>query len=332
MLYNWGYSNYYNPYYGGYGVSPSTTVVQQPVVYDYAQPINSLSASPDEAVVNQADSAFDQARQAFAREDYAGALRLADQAVSQMPNDPTLHEFRALTLFAMGRYDEAAAVLYTVLSVGPGWDWTTLIGLYGNPDVYTQQLRALENYCNEHRQSAAGHFVLAYQYLTEGHADAAVSQLKTVVALQPKDQLAAQLLQQLEQPKSTTGEVNIAKNQAIPSPPGAISPAGATTSPGTVTTGKEGRLEGTWTAHPNQDTTITVTFKDPQHFDWKVVHQGQEHEIQGEMNYGNGVLTLSQNQNNAMAGNVQWQADNQFNFKVVGGGPSDPGLTFTKTS
>ena len=59
-----------------------------------------------------------------------------------MPNDPTLHEFRRLVLFALDRYDEAAAALYAVLSVGPGWDWTTLISLYGDPETYTQQLRA----------------------------------------------------------------------------------------------------------------------------------------------------------------------------------------------
>ena len=77
-----------------------------------------------------------------------------------MPNDPTLHEFRRQTLFALGRYDEAAAPLYAVLSAGPGWDWTTLISLYADPEAYTQQLRALEDYCTQNPNSAAGHFVL----------------------------------------------------------------------------------------------------------------------------------------------------------------------------
>ena len=45
MLYNWGYSNYYNPYYGGggYGGGGNAVVVQQPVVYDYSQPIDPQS-------------------------------------------------------------------------------------------------------------------------------------------------------------------------------------------------------------------------------------------------------------------------------------------------
>ena len=45
--------------------------------------------------------------------------------------------------------------MYAVLSVGPGWDWTTLISLYPNVDVYTAQLRALEDYCKANPQSAS---------------------------------------------------------------------------------------------------------------------------------------------------------------------------------
>src|SRR5207253_1404093 len=105
--------------------------------------------------------------------------------------------FRALVLFALGRYDDAAASLYATLSVGPGWDWTTLIGLYPGIDTYTEQLRALEAYCNQNPNSAPARFDLAYHYLTAGHAPQAVAQLEAVVQLQPQDKLSAQLLKQL---------------------------------------------------------------------------------------------------------------------------------------
>src|SRR5262249_21185560 len=156
-------------------------VVEQPVVYDYAQPIDATAAPPEESVTNQSMGTFDQARDAFRQGDYTRALDLTDQAIRQLPNDPTLHEFRALVLFALKRYDEAAAAIYAVLSVGPGWDWTTLIGLYDNPETYTQQLRALEDYVGRNPQSPAARFVLAYHYLTDGHPDAALGQLKEVV-------------------------------------------------------------------------------------------------------------------------------------------------------
>ena len=75
-----------------------------------------------------------------------------------------------------------------------------------------------------------------------------------------------------------------------------------------------------------------MTFQDQDHFTWKVAHQGQEHEFQGSSSYVNGILTLAQDQDNAMVGDLNWQDPNHFQFKVLGGGPSDPGLTFAKTS
>ncbi len=326
MLYNWGYSNYSNPYYGGVGYG-GAAAVQQPIVYDYGQPIDATAPPPDDSVATQAVSTFDQARESFKQGDTTHALDLVDQALRQMPNDPALHEFRALTLFALARYDEAAAALYAVLSVGPGWDWSTLIGLYGNPDTYTQQLRALESYVTQNQNSAAGRFVLAYHYLTQGHMNEAADQLKAVVTLQPKDQLSAQLLQQIQQkegsPASGSPATPPTENAPAPAPSVASNPA---------PTGKEGNLQGTWTAQPSKDTTITVNFQDKGHFTWKVAHQGQDHQFQGDSSYVNGILTLAQDQNNAMVGDVNWQDPNHFQFKVLGGGPSDPGLTFAKSS
>jgi hypothetical protein len=63
-----------------------------------------------------------------------------------MPKDAATHEFRSLTQFALGKYQEAAATIYAVLAVGPGWDWTTLSSMYPDIDTYTAQLRKLEEY------------------------------------------------------------------------------------------------------------------------------------------------------------------------------------------
>jgi tetratricopeptide (TPR) repeat protein len=321
MLYNWGYSNYNNPYYGGgYGDGGNVAAVQQPGAFDYSQPIDPQSTPPDDTVVTQANSVFDNAREAFKGGDYAKALSLVDQALKTTPNDATLHEFRALCLFGLQRYDEAAAVLYAVLSVGPGWDWTTLISLYADPETYTQQLRALESYCTQHPQSASSRFVLGYHYLTEGHAEAAVRQLKYVQTLQPKDQLTAQLITQLQHTDQSAASTDLAgQGAAAPTSVAAAVPAGA--------------LEGRWTAQPSPDTTITVNFVDKGHFAWKVTRQGKDQQFDGTSSYENGILTLVQTQNNnAMVGNVIWKDPNHFTFKVVGGGPSDPGLSFTKAS
>ena len=87
-------------------------------------------------------SSYDQAREAFKSGDYPQALQLDQQALAQSPNDATMHEFLALVYFAQGKYPQAATPLYAVLSVRPGWDWTTLSGMYADVDTYTRQLRA----------------------------------------------------------------------------------------------------------------------------------------------------------------------------------------------
>jgi tetratricopeptide (TPR) repeat protein len=323
MLYNWGYSNYSNPYYGGGYDGGNTVVVQQPVVYDYGQPIDSQTAPPDQTVSNQAVATFDSAREAFKAGDYGKALDLVNQAITTMPNDATLHEFRAQALFAMKRYDEAAATLYGVLSAGPGWDWTTLISLYADPEVYTQQLRALEAFASQNPSSAAAHFVLAYQYLTEEHPEAAVLELKTVMALQPKDTLASQIWQQLEQSQNQPASGTAADAQ----PTQVASPSTTASAP----TGKEGKLEGSWSAQPSKDITITFSLQTDGRFDWSVNRAGKDQKFAGKSSYENGILTLVQDQNNnTMVGNVNWTDEGHFTFKVMGAAPSDPGLSFAK--
>jgi tetratricopeptide (TPR) repeat protein len=140
-------------------------------------------------------------RDAFKNAEYAEALELVDLPLKlkTLSSDASLHEFRALCLFALKRYDESASELSAVLSAGPGWDWPTLISLYGTPGTYTQQLRVLETYCSEHPQSTECRFVLAYHYLTAGHVGAAIRQLQNVSALQPENQLPAQLIRRIQQ-------------------------------------------------------------------------------------------------------------------------------------
>jgi tetratricopeptide (TPR) repeat protein len=264
----------------------------------------------------------------FVRGDYQLALAEANRAIAIVPNDTLMHEFRALCLFALGRYDESAASLYAVLSVGPGWDWTTLINLYSSPETYTQQVRALENVCTQNPKSAADRFVLAYHYLTQSHTDEALAQLKAVASLQPNDTLSAQLVQQLEKAQGPSSNTPIAQGPNPSTPPAPETPTPASPS----ASARERKLEGTWTAQPSPDTRITLSFQDPEHFTWKVSHNGQEREFKGSSSQANGVLTLAQDQNNAMVGSINWPDDNHFQFKVLGGGPSDPGLSFAKSS
>ena len=217
---------YANPYYTAPPPSTTTIVIQG---LDYAQPLPAPTIeqtviayppAPDPAVVRageplpttppppppQDDTAtaavrlFDAARQSFKAGQYLDAQAKVEEAIAKLPSDAALHEFRALTMFAQGKYTDAAGGLYAVLANGPGWNWQTVGPLYGDPGDYTNQLRALEQYVIGHPDAGDGHFLLAYHYLVLGNKDDAVKQFKEVVRVQPADTLSAELLNALTTP------------------------------------------------------------------------------------------------------------------------------------
>ena len=62
-------------------------------------------------------------------------------------------------------------------------------------------------------------------------------------------------------------------------------------------------------------------------------HQGKKQQFSGKYTFDNGILTLVQDDNKGvMVGNVSWQDENHYNFKVMGASPGDPGLTFAKAA
>jgi tetratricopeptide (TPR) repeat protein len=344
---SWGYSSFVNPYYAPAAVvqQPTTVVVQQPVVYDYSRPLDVTSPPPAQSVIDQAVASLDSARASFQAGDYVQALKLADQAIQQTPNDPTLHEFRSMCLFALGRYDDASVPMYSVLSTGPGWDWTTMAGLYPNIEIYTQQLRSLEAYCNANPQAASARFLLAAHYMTQGFNDAAAAILKQVVALQPRDNLSAQLLTALtasppadQTQASSTPEQPPAAATAVAAQPGTepvpnqAAGAGATDAAGpSLPTGPvPAQLAGTWSASPAKDVTISLAMDPEEGFTWKVTERGQSRQFQGAATFDNDVLALSPPDQPPMVGTVAWKDDAHFQFKAIGAPPNDPGLTFSK--
>jgi hypothetical protein len=336
-LWDWCYTPFFNPYWGG-GLG-GVAVVEQPVLvpvvpFDYSQPIPTEVAPGGTESNEAALAAFARARTAFQQGQYEESLRLVDETIRGLPNDAIAHEFRALVLFALGRYDEAASVLYAVLSAGPGWDWATLIGLYPSVDVYTNQLRAAEAYRNAHPQSPQAHFVLAYHYLTEGYKDAARLELRKVVELEPKDTLSAQLLRSLE-----NVEAGNAAPQGAGAPPAGEKPADAgdalppVLEPPVAAEAKGPGMEaiqGKWTASPRDGVEITLAIQADGGFTWVVKQVSGVRTIEGKANLAGKVLTLTQTNGDSLVGEVDLRDGGVMVFRLIGAGPEDPGLTFRK--
>ena len=213
--YNWGYASYSNPYYAEAPVA-EPIVIQQTIAggepqtvsvpalaYDYSQPINTQAAPPPAEVADPAVAKFDAAREAFRSGDYAGALRLTDEALKVAPErrhpprvpgagavrgrevrprrGPALR--RPLGRPRLGLDDDGRPVPRASTCTPPS------SASWSRSSAPTPS-------------STSGRFVLAYHYLTQGNTDAAVAQLKQVVALAPDDKLSAQLVKQFSKPGS----------------------------------------------------------------------------------------------------------------------------------
>lgn len=332
MAYDSGYYPYYNPYW-----YPPVT---QTVVYNYSTPIpvaTNVGADPNLAATNNSgpppspqseNPAFDAARAAFRAGDYRAALASVDTAIAKTPTDSVFHEFRALTLFALQDYKQAAGVIHSLLAVGPGWDWTTMSGLYADPDAYTQQLRALEQFTRANPKAADAHFLLAYHYTTTGHSEAAATQLQQVVKLMPTDKLAGELLRMVQGPPKQ-------ETPATPPDP-AVAEAPATPADGGPQPDPIDKdlLPGSWSASRPDGSSFSLNLTDDGKFTWKFALPKQKgDEFGGTYSIDGPVLILQREGGGggALAGTATFDGDDKFNFRMVGAPPEDKGLDFGKS-
>jgi len=329
----YGAGGYVNPYYAA---MPATVVASAP--YDYSQPIvvnNYITSdvAPNAASAAQAapapaadasDAVVDDALAKFKAGDYMAALAGLDKAVRLAPRDSVLHEVRALALFALGRYPEAAAALNSVLAVAPGMDWTTVSNIYGSVDAYTQHLRTLEAFCRTNPGDAAAHFVLAYHYLVGGHAELAAQALQVVVAKQPGDMVAKRLLQALQPPPAE--EPAPVPAAAAPAADGKAEAAAEAAPP----SGPETDLVGTWKASTGDD-TVELTITADSKFTWKSTPKGRPAiELSGTIDTARDAIALVSEKAGTMTGKVVSKGADAFEFTLAGAPADAKPITFQR--
>ncbi len=308
--YGFGYWGYDNPYY------TESYPVGGDVVIDYSQPMVVESADVSGTTVAAEATApgmadFEAARQAFYQGDYAAALAATNKALSALPNAPIVHEFRALVLFAQGKYQEAAAGLYSVLTVGPGWDWTTLSSLYPSVQDYTEQLRALEANVRANPQAFDARFVLAYHYLTTGSKTAAANQLKKIYADRPEDRLVKELL-------LMTGGAEAAGIEPVAQPAASEAPAVPAAD-----------LIGRWTAAGEGKATFAMELTKDGNFSWTYTRGSKSQEVKGVYAVDGNVLAMEPESGGQMLAEVSRLEGGSFKFSLLGAPPGDPGLKFS---
>jgi tetratricopeptide (TPR) repeat protein len=318
LIYDTGYHSYHNPY------PVRAQVVYRGSNFDYSQPITRVAvntAPEDEAAVEEinqrSESIIADSQDAFKQRNYLVALELADKAIAESPGDGALHEYRALVLFALGKYGDAAGVLNPVLASGPGWDWSTMIALYDSQQTYTDQLQKLEAYTEAQPDSADTHFLLGYHYMVCGHTDLATPQFDLAAELMPADSVSRQL-------------GNLTRSSADPeddTQPAEDTDASDTPEAEPVPLEK---LTGTWTSRRDDGSTVTLSFKDDGKFVWSYLDEGKTTEFSGDYSMNDNGLLVLDSEESQMVASVDMPEDQSMNFVLAGGPPDDPGLDFTK--
>ncbi|MSR56948.1 MAG: hypothetical protein EXS05_04670 [Planctomycetaceae bacterium] len=347
IYYASGYGHYQNPF-----LDPPTGQVSS--VTDYSKPIQlaadqaaneastAAGAGNDAARQSTYDErlarilrspqaaagmkSFDAAREAFQSRDFDQASKQVNAALGELPRDPALHEFRALVQFARGEYLESAAAIYAVLSVAPGWNWSTLSGLYADQADYTQQLRSLEVYSKAHRDEAAPAFLLAYQYVTCRHVPSAVKQLERVIKLLPGDELSAQLLTLISNADESGTE---AVADGGPAGPASDTGAAETAARPVPTTIDSARMIGQWRTVRSSQITIDLSLRDDHKFVWVATENGKPYRFEGRYTITEDLLILA-GIGRVMVGTVTLREPAGFNFQLLEPNSADNGLDFGK--
>lgn len=309
LIYDMGYQSYKNPY-------PAPPV--QNTYITYAQPVSvAVAANPpgDEKAAELAETKSNEAlglsRAAFRKGDYLAASKSVDEAIAHTPGDVTLHEYRALVFFALGKYSDAAGVLNPVLASGPGWGWDTMVGFYTSSGTYSDQLGKLEAYTKSAPEKADALFLLGYHYMVCGHMEQANAEFSKAVELQPADNISRQLrdLTAASIPDAGAGD---AEPPARPAP---VEPD---------------QLVGTWVSQRGADGKVTFTMTAAGDYTWAFMNAGQSNELRGTYGLDDKGLLVLTSDDTQMVSAVEVKEGNMLHFALVGAPDGDPGLDFSK--
>jgi hypothetical protein len=130
--------------------------------------------------------------------------------------------------------------------------------------------------------------------------------------LEPKDQLAAQLLKGLTSPPA---------EQAASLPAPAPLPSVPVDAESVV---------GNWRATRPDGSKFALNLTADHKFSWQFDQEDKQQQLSGTYTLADNYLILSAADQNALVGQVAMEPGDKLKFKLAGGSPSDPGLTFTR--
>ncbi len=192
----------FGPYYRPGTIIYDTPVDVAPAVVRPADEAPRPAAAEQALIeTNEQAAAFQaSAEEAFRAGRTDEALRAVGHALVEDPENGKLHLFASQVMFAKGDYQSAAVAIHQGVSLLERDDWGYVVKNYRRfytGTSYVEQMDRLVAFIKENPDAAFARLVRGYQYFYLGHEDAARKELKKVVALESRDQVARQLLEAL---------------------------------------------------------------------------------------------------------------------------------------
>jgi tetratricopeptide (TPR) repeat protein len=193
MGYGMGYGGYgggYGGYGGGYGYGNNSS-------YYSASSPNANAMTPNAQMAAAATDFEIKGENDFRAGQYQQAATDFKHALVDNPQNAGNGLLLGQSLFAIGQFEQAAAVTAASLNQLPQDKWGAVVTnykqLYGNQLDYNSQLKALENARDASPDSAGLRFLLGYHFGFLGYPKQAVRELDRAIAILPQEPFAALL-------------------------------------------------------------------------------------------------------------------------------------------
>lgn len=124
------------------------------------------------------------------------ALLFANMLNQQIPDNSHLLQFRSMVHFRRGDIRSASEDAYEAVKHGPIWNSEIAESLYAYPAVYKRDLRSLRE---DSMTNLSALFLSAYHHLVAGELEEGRDFLRRAMAIKPDDQVAAGLVQLIDQ-------------------------------------------------------------------------------------------------------------------------------------
>jgi len=245
---------------------------------------------------------FEAARISFRSGKLDRSLLQVEASLGVAAGDGALHEFRALVLFALGRYRKAAAEIHAVLATTPGWSKETRDGLYRDPGDYIVQLSELDKQARGNPTNAELGFLLAYHRLTAGDLEAATAPLDAAAKGTSDDSVLADLLRSVANPETPLVEA----------PPVPYD------------------LEGSWRARAPGGGSIELSFTPDGAFSWSYTTDGGDRSFRGRYKSFDGTISLREESGGPTDLVLLPHGGDAFELKPVAAPADAPGLSFER--